>query len=554
MANRRKAAIISFGFAGLLAFTAAPPITFENAIGRSGIAFILDNSRTAAKHQPETMTGGVAALDFDNDGLMDIYFVNGAKLPDMDKSEPRYWNRLYRNNGDGTFTDVTEKAGVRGKGYGIGVAAADYDNDGCTDLYIASVNHNQLFHNNCDGTFSDVTEKAGVEGIHPEMGKTFSVGAGWFDYNNDGLLDLFVVNYVRWDPLHEPACKSGSERAYCSPNAYNGEPNMLFRNNGDGTFSDVSERSGIGRHTGKGMAVAFADYDGDGYTDVFLSNDTYRNFLFHNRRDGTFEEVGVVSGVAYNDDGRSIAGMGADFRDIDNDGRPDIFVAGMTGDSFPLFGNTPRGFEDITSSAGVRRAVRMSTGWGAAICDFDNDGWKDLVASAGSVLDNSEAVAGLPTKLRNVLLRNIDGKHFEDAAANAGAMFRQPRAHRGMALADFDNDGRMDMVITSLNEQPELLMNRTASGNHWLTLKLRGTKSNRQGLGAKVKLTPNSGPVQYNQATTSVGYASASDERVHFGLGRATIANAIEVTWPSGRTQTLAGIRADQILQITEPK
>jgi hypothetical protein len=542
---------------GLLTVGAAAPgipsaIRFENVINTSGIGFVLDNSESPAKHQPETMIGGVAIIDYNGDGRPDIYFVNGARLPRMDKSDPRYSNQLYRNNGDGTFSDVTAQAGVRGNGYGMGVAAADYDNDGCPDLYIAGVNRNQLFHNNCDGTFTDVTAKAGVAGIHPKLGKTFSIGAGWFDYDNDGLLDLFVVNYVQWDPNEEPECSSGGARAYCSPGAYRGEPNMLFHNNGDGTFTDVSERSGIGKHIGKGMAAVFADYDNDGFTDVFVSNDSYRNFLFHNEGDGTFKEVGVVNAVAYNENGKSIAGMGADFRDVDNDGKPEIFVAAMFGDTFPLFRNRGHGFDDVTSAWGISRAVRSMTAWGAGIYDFDNDGWKDLLASSGSVLDNSEVVDRLPSKLPNVLLRNAGGKHFDDVAAQAGAGFRVPRAHRGAAFADFNNDGRIDAVITCLNERPELLMNRTVIANHWLTLKLRGTKSNRQGLGAKIKVIPSVGPAQYNQATTSVGFASASDDRVHFGLGQAASVNTVEITWPSGIVQSLAGVNVDQIINITE--
>ena len=277
--------------------TSTGPILFENIIDRSGVRFVMDSSTSPRKHQIETMVSGVAIFDYNNDGLMDLYFVNGARLPDMDKSDPRYWNRLYRNNGDGTFTDVTGKAGVRGAGFGMGVAAADYDNDGWVDLYVTGVNRNQLFHNNGDGTFTDVTEKAGVAGVHPQLGKTWSISAGWFDYDNDGRLDLFVTNYVNWSLDTEPLCTGGSLPAYCSPNSYTGQPNMLFHNNGDGTFTDVSEASGIGKQVGKGMGVVFADYDGDGFTDVFVSNDTYRNFLFHNNGNGTFREAGMVSGV-----------------------------------------------------------------------------------------------------------------------------------------------------------------------------------------------------------------------------------------------------------------
>jgi len=531
---------------------AAPAILFENTAAKSGLRFVLDNSDTPEKHQPETMIAGVAVFDYNNDGLPDIYCVNGAKLPQMDKSDPRYWNRLYRNNGDGTFTDVTEKAGVKGIAYGMGVAAGDYDNDGWVDLYIAGVNANQLLHNNGDGTFTDVTAKAGVAGMDPKLGKTFSISAGWFDYDNDGRLDLFVSNYIRWDLNHEPKCNTGEVRAYCNPNVFQGEPNMLFHNNGDGTFSDVSEKSGIGKSVGKGMAVNFADYDNDGYTDVFVSNDTYRNFLFHNNRNGTFTEVGVTAGVAYNDSGKSIAGMGADFRDIDNDGRPDIWVVAMINDTFPLFQNAGHDFNDVTEPWGVARATGRTTAWGAGIYDFDNDGLKDLFAAGGSILDNEELVDRLPTKIPNLVLRNVNGKRFADVSEAAG-LHAALEQHRGAAFGDFNNDGKIDVVVTSLNAPAELWMNRSPGGNHWLTLKLQGTKSNREGLGAKVRVVPETGAAQWNHATTSVGFSSSSDDRVHFGLGAARMAKTVEITWPSGVKQLLREVKADQVLKATEP-
>jgi len=290
--------------------SSAPSISFENVVERSGVDFVLNNSVTADKHQIETMMGGVALFDYDNDGLLDIYFANGARLPQMDKSNPAFSNRLYRNVGGGSFKDVTELAGVRGSGYAMGVAVGDYDNDGHVDLYVAGVNRNQLFRNNGDGTFGDVTAKAGVAGIHPKYGKTYAVSVGWFDYDNDGHLDLFLVNYLKWSLATAPPCTVKGIRAYCSPNSFAGTPNMLFRNNRDGTFTDVSDASQIGRHIGKGMGVAFSDYDGDGFTDVFVANDTFRNFLFRNNGDGTFAEVGILAGVAFNENGKSVAGMG----------------------------------------------------------------------------------------------------------------------------------------------------------------------------------------------------------------------------------------------------
>ncbi len=313
--------------------------SFRDIAPSSGVQFVLRNSASPRKHQIETMISGVALFDYNNDGLQDIFFVNGAAIQNLEKEGPAFYNRLYRNNGNGTFTDVTESAGVSGIGYSMGVAAGDYDNDGFEDLYVTGVNHNQLLHNNGNGTFTDVTAQAGVSGISNKYGKTWAMSAGWFDYDNDGKLDLLVVNYVRWDPQNEPACAVNRIPSYCSPDKFQGLPNFLYRNNGDGTFTDVSEASGLAAHVGKGMGVAFADYDGDGYSDVFIANDTFRNFLFHNNRNGTFSEVGILAGVAYNQDGKSIAGMGVDFRDTDNDGHPDIFVTGMIRDTFPLYLN-----------------------------------------------------------------------------------------------------------------------------------------------------------------------------------------------------------------------
>jgi len=529
-----------------------PKIAFENVADQAGIAMVVDNSVTPEKHQVETMLAGVAVFDYDNDGLLDIYIVNGASLPSMDKSNPKYWNRLYHNEGNGKFTDVTEKAGVRGVDYGMGVAAADYDNDGYVDLFIAGVNRNQLLHNNGDGTFTDVTDKAGVSGIDPRSGKAWSMSAGWFDYDNDGLLDLLVINYVRWSIDREPACRAGNLPAYCSPASYTGAANLLYHNNGDGTFTDVSQSSGISKLIGKGMGVAFADYDGDGWTDAFVSNDTTRNFLLHNNRDGTFREIGVLAGVAYNDNGKSIAGMGTDFRDVFSDGRPDVFVVGMVGDTFPLFRNAGRSFLDVTSVSGVARATFGRTAWGSAIADFDNDGHKDLFAACASILDNSEAIDHLPFKQPNLVLRNLGNGTFEDVSRTAGATFQAPGAHRGVAVGDLNNDGRLDVVLTNLNARPEVFLNRSPGTNHWILIRLAGVKSNRDGLGAKVMIVPAGGPPQYNHATTSVGLGGSSDRRVHFGLGESTRIDKIEITWPGGRRQTLSNVAVDQILTVRE--
>jgi hypothetical protein len=538
------------------AFQAAPAIVFENAAAGSGIEYVMRNSATPERHQIETMLAGLALLDYDNDGLLDVYFVNGAKLPSLDKADASFHNRLYRNLGGLKFEDVTEKAGMRGKGYGMGVAAGDYDNDGNVDLYIASVNRNQLFRNNGDGTFADVTEQAGVKGVHPKLGKTWGIGAGWFDYNNDGRLDLFVVNYVNWSIETDPPCLLRGVRTYCTPHAYTGQPNILYRNNGDGTFTDVSVASGIDKLVGKGMGVAFADADGDGFADLFVSNDTFRNFYFRNNGNGTFTEQAIAKGVAYNENGKSIAGMGTDFRDVDNDGLPDIFVVGMIGDTYPLFRNAKADFADITSLSGVARATMGDTAWGAGIVDFDNDGWKDLYATRASILDNSEEVEKLPSKRPNQVLRNLGragaGIRFQDVSKTAGQDFQAAAAHRGVAFGDLDNDGRMDAVGVVQNERAELFVNRSPAAGNWLLLRLVGTKSNRDGLGAKVKVTLKDGRSIWNHATTSTGFSTSSDRRVHFGLGMADVAERVEIQWPSGVRQALENVRANQILTVTE--
>ena len=531
---------------------AAEAIQFENIIEQSKIKFTLKNSVSPQRYTFETMAGGVALFDYNNDGLLDIFFTNGADIPSLEKTSPSYANRLFRNNGDGTFTDVTEKAGLAGIGYSMGVAAGDYDNDGFVDLYVTGVNHNQLFHNNGDGTFTDVTAKAGVTGVIPGYGKAWSITAGWFDYNNDGLLDLLVVNYLDYNMKTAKLCVAQGLPAYCSPIDFLGTPNILYRNNGDGTFTDVSQQSHISQYVGKGMGVSFADYDNDGFTDVFISNDTFQNYLLHNNGDGTFTEVGLLAGVAYTGFGNAVAGMGTDFRDIDNDGKPDIFQTAMFGEGFPLYRNMGGGqFQDVTGPSGLTKFTSRLTAWGAGVFDFDNDGWKDLFTANSDILDNSMELAHRPYALPNGLFRNKGNLTFEDLSAKAGPSFSVPAAHRGAAFGDLNNDGKIDAVVTVLNGPPEIWMNRTSNGNHWILLKLVGVKSNRDGLGTKVKITTSLGD-QYNEATTAVGLNSSSDKRVHFGLGTATVIDRIELAWPSGIRQVLTGVKADQILTVTE--
>jgi len=449
-----------------------------------------------------------------------------------------------------SFTDVTEKAGLAGIGYSMGVAAGDYDNDGFVDLYITGFNHNQLFHNNGDGTFTDVTDKAGVAGNILEYGKAWSVAAGWFDYNNDGRLDLFVVNYLDYKMKTATLCGDQGLPAYCAPLDFLGVPDILYRNNGNGTFTDISEQSHISKYIGKGMSLAFGDYDNDGFTDIFVSNDTFENYLLHNNGDGTFTNVAVPSGVAYNSFGKAIAGMGADFRDVDNDGKPDIFETAMFRDSFPLYRNLGHSqFQDVADTSGLTALTSGITGWGTGIFDFDNDGNKDLFAATADILDNAMQLAHRPFPLPNRVFRNKGNLTFEDVSTKAGTSFQVPAPHRGAAFGDLNNDGKIDVVVTVLNGRPEIWMNRSRNRNHWIILKLVGVRSNRDGLGTKIKLETSLG-TQYNHATTAVN--SSSDKRVHFGLGSASVIESIELTWPSGIKQVLRNVKADQILTVTE--
>lgn len=527
-------------------------ITFENIIKASKVNFSLMNSVSPQRFSIETMTGGGAVFDFDNDGLLDIFFTNGAEIPSLAKTGPAYYNRLFHNNGDGTFTDVTAKAGLAGIGYSMGVAVGDYDNDGFVDLYVTGVNHNQLFHNNGDGTFTDVTSKAEVGGFNLKGKKPWSMAAGWFDYNNDGLLDLLVINYLDYDIETAPTCKIADYPTYCTPNGFKGTANILYRNNGDGTFTDVSEQSHVSNYIGKGMGVAFADYDDDGFTDIFVSNDTFQNFLLHNNGDGTFTDVALLAGVAYNENGDTVAGMGTDFRDLDNDGRPDIFQTAMFGDTFPLYRNVGgREFEDATNSSGLATLTSRTTAWGTGAFDFDNDGNKDLFTANAGILDNSMEVEHRSFQLPNGLFRNQGKLRFEDVSSRVGPGFSIPAAHRGAAFGDLNNDGKIDIVVTVLDGPPEILINRSRNENHWIILNLIGVADNRDGLGTKVKITTVNGS-QYNEATTAVGYNSSSDKRVHFGLGDATVVNRIELSWPTGLRQVLTNVKADQILTVRE--
>jgi hypothetical protein len=527
--------------AAVAAISAVPAqIRFEEIARKSGLNFHLRNGAAGRLHLPELMVAGVAAFDFDNDGCTDIYFANGAALPLLHKATPEFHNRLFRNNCDLTFTDVAARAGVAGEGYSMAVAAADYDNDGFTDLFVAGVNRNLLYRNLGGGRFQDVTAKARL------TGKAWAISAGWLDYDNDGKLDLFVSNYVAWDPATEPRCGPPESPIYCHPDNYAPLPNQLFRNNGDGTFTDVSQVSGVASHLGKGMGVAFADFDQDGFTDVYVANDSSRSFLFRNQGDGTFQELGLEAGVALREDGAAIAGMGADFRDFDNDGLPDLVVSGMINDTFLLFRNLGKRFlfEDHRQRSGLLLATRQLTGWSLGMYDFDNDGWKDLFFAL-SHFPRLERYLGRNTELPNKVFRNLGNGRFEDVSSGAGPDFQQAALHHGAAFADFDNDGRVDVVVSALNSPARLYRNITPGAHHWLALKLRS-------LGAVVRTTLPGGRILYNHATTSVGYACSSEPLVRFGLGLATEATRVEVRWPGGRTQVLRNVPANGIVEVKE--
>lgn len=502
-------------------------------------------------HAPATMAGGVAVFDYNNDGRPDIFFTNGANIQTLKKDAAKFSNRLYRNDGNGVFTDVTQEAGLTGTGYDICVAVGDYDNDGYPDLFVGGVHGNRLYHNNGDGTFTDVTAKAGLDhSVDPQYGPLWTAAAAWVDVNNDGLLDLIVINYLRWDISTEPLCPFAGAYDYCSPKRYQGQPNQLFLNQGDGTFKDVSEQWGLRAHVGKGMGVGVADYDLDGRPDLFVTNDTSYNFLFHNLGNG-FEEVAFQQGVALVEDGGFVSGMGLDFRDYNNDGYPDIVFVALNDQTFPLFMNKAgKAFEEVTFPTGIRQLSRSMSGYGPGFFDFDNDGWKDLFVSRGHV--ESMSTPTFSVEQLNTVFRNPgpDGK-WQALTTEAGFDAAPPARHRGCAFADFDGDGRVDVVVSALGKNAEIWMNRSENSGHWLDIALQGTKSNRDGIGARIKLVTSAG-AQYNHMTSSVGYASSSYGPVHFGLGNDASARLIEIHWPSGIVQTFSDVRGDRVFRVKE--
>ena len=521
---------------------AAGPILLENTAPACGLDFVLLNDASGRKYQVETVLGGLGVIDFDHDGWPDLYCINGAELPSLRKTDARFYNRLYRNNRDGTFTDVTIHAGVQGHGYDMGMAVGDYNNDGLEDLYVVGVHGNTLYRNNGDGTFSDVTQAAGVGGTDAKGRKLWSVAAAWLDYDNDGRLDLLVSNYCDWEPGTDPVCGGleRNSRAYCHPDMYRAEPMLLYHNNGNGTFTEVSGKVGLASVLGKGMGIAVADFDGDGRPDIFIANDNDRNLLIHNLG-SRLAEIGVEAGVAYNGDGRQISGMGADFADVDGDGCPDIVMTGLRNETFELFHNRGDGtFDDASAASGLLDLSRPWNGWGCGLVDLDNDGWLDLFVANGG-LDKNEPQP-------NRIFRN-QGGHFEDVSGGAGSGFATAGLHRGAAFADFDNDGRMDVAVSAINAPVELWMNRSPR-KHWLQLKLTGTRSNRSAIGARV-ICRTAHRTLVRSVGSSVGYASASDSALHFGLGEDESAS-MEIHWPAGGIQKIAEVKADQRLAVEE--
>jgi hypothetical protein len=530
-------------------------VRIANVTARAGIHFQHQASPTSRKYLLEAMGSGVALFDYDNDGRLDVFLANGARLDDPTakgtiprKTESKYWDRLFHQKLDGTFEDVTERAGVAGFGYSTGVAVGDYDNDGFEDLFVAGYGRSTLYHNNGDGTFTDVTDSAGV------AGSGWATSAAWVDYDNDGRLDLIVARYMEWD-FDDIYCGERKQgyRSYCHPDIFKPATVLLYHNDGNGKFSEVAHKAGVDK-PGKGLGIAIADYDHDGWPDILVANDSIPEFLFHNKGNGTFEEVGLVSGLALDGGGATFAGMGVDFEDYNNDGWPDVIVTDLANQRYALYTNAGDGtFNYSTNASGLGAMTLLHSGWGLKFCDYDNDGWKDLLIAQSHVMDTIETnEPHLHYREPPLLAHNENGGKFVDISAGAGEVFRQKWVGRGLATGDIDNDGRMDAVITSNDGPVWVLRNETQTANHWISIKLAGVKSNRDGIGAQIEITADAGK-QYATVTTSGSYQSSSDRRVHFGLGSSTFVKLIRIRWPSGIVQTLQDTKADQFLTVTEP-
>ena len=559
--DRRKFLVAGIGFLWvhlIQAGSGSKLLVFDDVAARAGIQFKHEANHTSQKYLPETMGAGVAMLDYDNDGSLDLFFVNGAALRDPmepgqtpDKSDRRFWNRLFHNNGDGTFTDTTERAGVRGQGYGMGAAVGDYNQDGFPDLYVTNFGRNILYRNNGDGTFTDITEQAGV-GVGG-----WSAGACFVDYDRDGRLDLVVTRYLDWDFTKNVYCgeRTPGHRSYCHPDHFPPARHVVYRNSGEGTFRDVSKQCGIGAAPGKGLGIAINDFDGDGWPDILVANDSFAQQLFRNNRDGTFSELALALGLAFNEDGKTFAGMGVGFADYDNDGWPDVFVNALANERYALFRNQHgESFDYVSGPSGIGAISMLHSGWGAGFLDYDNDGWKDLFVGQGHVMDNIQLTQPSVRYLEPPLLMRNNGGKFHDVSEQSGAPFHAPLAARGVAFGDLNNDGFLDIAINCNNGPALVLQNQDGNGNHWLLVKLVGSRSNRDGIGARLRLVSESGKQQFAIASTAGSYLSANDSRVHFGLGVERAARLLEISWPSGSVQRLEKVDMDQVLTVREPE
>jgi hypothetical protein len=526
------------------------PVAFTDVALPAGITFVHDNAASPEKYLIETMGAGCAWIDYDQDGLLDLYLVNGAATALYTPKRPLR-SALYRNNRDGTFTDVTVRSGVGAEGlFGMGAAVGDYDNDGYPDLLVLGYGRCILYHNNGDGTFTDVTARAGVA----NRGRWAS-SAAWFDYDNDGRLDLVIANYVDWTPERNYYCgdRGPGMRSYCHPDDYHGEAPTLYHNNGDGTFTDVSQSSGVGANAGNGLGVVTFDYDNDGWPDIFIANDSLPNRLFHNNRDGTFREVGYAAGVAVSGDGLAEAGMGVDAADTTGRGRLDLLVTHLDLQLGRFYQNLGDGsFDDATLRSKIAYATYHLSGFGTRFFDYDNDGARDLFIANGHVLDNIEKYhADTRYAEPKLMFRNTGRGIFENVSGLLGPDMQVPRVSRGVAVGDYDNDGDLDILVSNNGQAPQLLRNDGGNANHWLELLLIGTKSNRDAVGARVKVTAGE-LVQYDQRKGGMSYQSAQDPRLHFGLGRQTTVDAVEIQWPSGETTKLEKLKSDQIIAVKE--
>jgi enediyne biosynthesis protein E4 len=526
------------------------PVTFVDIVSRAGINFRHDNAASPEKYLIETMGSGCGWIDYDQNGLLDLYLVNGAATRVYTPKQPLR-SVLYRNNGDGTFADVTSKAGVGAEDlFGMGVAVGDYDNDGFPDLLVLGYDRCILYHNNSDGTFTDVTAKAGVANSG-----LWASSAAWFDYDNDGRLDLVIANYVDWSPDRNFYCgdRGPGMRSYCHPDDFHGQPPTLYHNNGDGSFTDVSKSSGVGLKGGNGLGVVTFDYDNDGWQDIFIANDHMPNYLFHNNRDGTFHEIGYLAGVAVSADGQFEAGMGTDAADTSGNGRMDLIVGHLDMQLARVYRNLGDGtFDDSTFRSKISYATYHISTFGARLMDYDNDGARDLFLANGHVLDNIERYHA-ETKYAEpkLMFRNTGHGIFENVSNQLGPDFQLPRVSRGAAIGDFDNDGDLDILVNNCGQTPQLFRNDGGNTNHWLEIFLIGSKSNRDGVGARVKVTAGD-LILYDQRKGGMSYQSAQDPRLHFGLGQRTKIDSIEITWPSGATTKLGNMKSDQIIAIKE--